>query len=69
MPLVEVLKFGRSALRSAQDLHVALDEICRRWRPSCHGFGVVSAVESVTDRLIRAASDLFGSSCAQAAAA
>src|ERR1700728_4123773 len=69
MLLVEVLKFGSSVLRSADDLHIAVDEIYRVWRSGCQVLAVVSAFEGVTDTLIREASDLFGSSCAEATAA
>ena len=69
MPLVEVLKFGSSVLRSPDDLPVAVDEIYRRWRSGCHVLAVVSAFEGVTDQLIRDASELFGSSSAQSSPA
>ena len=32
MPNVVVLNFGSSVLRSLRDLHIAVDEIYRRWR-------------------------------------
>src|SRR5882762_9601643 len=43
MPAVEVLKFGSSVLRSPSDLHVAVDEIYRRWRAGRRVIAVVSA--------------------------
>ena len=42
MPDVEVLKFGSSVLRSPDDLHVAVDEIYRRWRGGFRILAVVS---------------------------
>src|ERR1700679_3253430 len=69
MLLVEILKFGSSVLRCPDDLGVAVDEIYRRWRSGCHVLAVVSAFEGVTDQLLREASELFGSSCAEATAA
>src|SRR5450432_2060169 len=69
MPTVEVLKFGSSVLRSASDLHVAVDEIYRHWRSGCRVLAVVSAFEGVTDQLMKDASDLFGTACPEATAA
>ena len=43
MPDIEVLKFGSSVLRSPRDLHIAVDEIYRRWRSGCRILAVVSA--------------------------
>src|SRR5258708_8445016 len=43
MPAVEVLKFGSSVLRSPGDLHVAVDEIYRRWRL---GFRVLAGLSA-----------------------
>jgi homoserine dehydrogenase len=69
MPLVEVLKFGSSVLRSPGDLHVAVDEIYRRWRVGYRVLAVVSAFEGVTDELMGEIADALGSDCAQATAA
>lgn len=38
-----VLKFGSSVLRSAGDLHIAVDEIYRHWRLGYRILAVVSA--------------------------
>jgi hypothetical protein len=38
-----VLKFGSSVLRSAGDLHLAIDEIYRHWRSRVRVLAVVSA--------------------------
>jgi homoserine dehydrogenase len=66
---VEVLKFGSSVLRSAGDLHVAVDEIYRRWRSGSRVFAVVSAFEGVTDRLMAEVAEDLGSDCPEATAA
>jgi homoserine dehydrogenase len=66
---VEVLKFGSSVLRSPNDLHLAVDEIYRRWRAGKHILAVVSAFEGVTDQLLRDTADVFGSDCPAATAA
>ncbi len=50
---IEVLKFGSSVLRTADDLHVAVDEIYRHWRCGSRVLAVVSAFEGVTDQLIK----------------
>jgi homoserine dehydrogenase len=69
MPLVEVLKFGSSVLRSPGDLHVAVDEIYRRWRAGCRVLAVVSAFEGVTNQLMDEVMDLLGAECPEATAA
>jgi homoserine dehydrogenase len=69
MPVVEVLKFGSSVLRSPDDLHVAVDEIYRRWRANCRILAVVSAFEGVTDVLLQEAADLLGSDSPEATSA
>jgi homoserine dehydrogenase len=69
MPTVEVLKFGSSVLRSASDMHVAVDEIYRRWRSGCRVLAVVSAFEGVTDRLMAEVAEDLGSDCPEATAA
>ena len=69
MPAIEVLKFGSSVLRSAGDLHVAVDEIYRRWRSSFRILVVVSAFERVTDDLIADVADIVGTECPEAMAA
>jgi homoserine dehydrogenase len=69
MHSIEILKFGSSVLRTAADLHIAVDEIYRRWRSNCQVLAVVSAFEGVTDQLIGDASDLFGSCCPHATSA
>jgi homoserine dehydrogenase len=66
---VEVLKFGSSVLRSPGDLHVAVDEIYRRWRSGYRILAVVSAFEGVTDELMREVADALGSDCPEATAA
>jgi homoserine dehydrogenase len=66
---VEVLKFGSSVLRSAEDLPVAVDEIYRRWRSGCRVLAVVSAFEGVTDQLLSQASSARGGPNAEAIAA
>src|SRR5882757_4080997 len=69
MSAVEVLKFGSSVLRSARDLHVAVDEIYRRWRAGCRVIAVVSAFEGITDVLMRDVLSTIGTSCPEATAA
>src|ERR1700683_4020666 len=69
MQNIEVLKFGSSVLRSAKELHVAVDEIYRHWRSNCHILAVVSAFEGVTDQLIREAADLIATDTEEATAA
>jgi homoserine dehydrogenase len=66
---VEVLKFGSSVLRSPHDLHVAVDEIYRRWRCGCPILAVVSAFEGITDELIAEVVDVLGADCPAATAA
>jgi homoserine dehydrogenase len=66
---IEVLKFGSSVLRSADDLHVAVDEIYRRWRSGSRVLAVVSAFEGVTDQLFREAEAVFGNDAGEATAA
>lgn len=69
MPVVEVLKFGSSVLRSPAELQVAVDEIYRRWRANARVLAVVSAFEGVTDQLLKDAADLFGDDSPEATAA
>jgi homoserine dehydrogenase len=69
MAMLEVLKFGSSVLRSANDLPVAVDEIYRRWRTGSNVLAVVSAFEGETDRLIGDAVSLFGPDSPEALAA
>jgi homoserine dehydrogenase len=69
MHSIEVLKFGSSVLRTPDDLHVAVDEIHRRWRSNRLVLAVVSAFEGVTDQLIGDASELFGVASPHATAA
>jgi len=69
MPAVEVLKFGSSVLRSPGDLHVAVDEIYRRWRLGFRVLAVVSAFEGVTDILMARVTGALGSGGAEATAA
>jgi homoserine dehydrogenase len=69
MPQIEVLKFGSSVLRSSGCLHLAVDEIYRRW---CSGYwvlAVVSAFQGVTNRLIEECSAVLGVDCPEATAA
>jgi homoserine dehydrogenase len=66
---IEILKFGSSVLRSAEDLPVAVDEIYRRWRAGSKVLAVVSAFEGVTNQLIKEAEDLLAGSHPGAAAA
>jgi homoserine dehydrogenase len=69
MHSIEVLKFGSSVLRTPDDLHIAVDEIHRRWRSNRLVLAVVSAFEGVTDQLIGDASEMFGTASPYAAAA
>lgn len=69
MSKVEVLKFGSSVLRSPADLHVAVDEIYRRWRSGRRVIAVVSAFEGVTDALMADVADIVGTECPEAMAA
>jgi homoserine dehydrogenase len=69
MPDVEVLKFGSSVLRSPRDLHIAVDEIYRRWRGGRRILAVVSAFESITDQLMAEVADALAADCPEAAAA
>jgi aspartokinase len=69
MSAVEVLKFGSSVRRSARDLHVAVDEIYRRWREGCRVLAVVSAFEGMTDGLVGEVSTVLGTACPDAMAA
>jgi homoserine dehydrogenase len=69
MPDVEVLKFGSSVLRTSRDLHIAVDEIYRRWRGGYRILAVVSAFESVTDELMTEVADVLGAGCPGATAA
>jgi homoserine dehydrogenase len=69
MSKIEVLKFGSSVLHAPGELHLAVDEIYRRWRSGCRVLAVVSAFEGVTDQLIREAADIFGTDCPEATAA
>src|ERR1700722_14836970 len=66
---VEVLKFGSSVLRNPGDLHVAVDEVSRRWRSGYRVLAVVSAFEGVTDELIDDVADTVGLDCPEATAA
>src|SRR5258708_10688909 len=68
MPAVEVLKFGSSVLRSPGDLHVAIDEIYRRWRSGFRVLAVVSAFEGVTDELMADVMDIVSPGCPDAIA-
>ena len=69
MSSVEVLKFGSSVLRSARDLHVAVDEIYRCWRSGRRILAVVSAFEGITDRLMAEVRDALGGDRPEATAA
>jgi homoserine dehydrogenase len=69
MQNIEVLKFGSSVLRSADELYLAVDEIYRRWRSNCQILAVVSAFEGVTDQLIREAAELVATDTEEATAA
>ena len=64
-----VHKFGSSVLRSAGDLHIAVDEIYRHWRTGYRILAVVSAFEDVTDILMREIIDRVGTECPEATAA
>ena len=66
---IEVLKFGSSVLRSPGDLHIAVDEIYRRWRAGYRVLAVVSAFEGVTNKLLAEAAEIFGDECDAALAA
>jgi hypothetical protein len=50
MPVVEVLKFGSSVLRSAGYLDVAVDEIYRHWRSRSRVLAVVSVIAPINTR-------------------
>lgn len=69
MSEVEVLKFGSSVLRTPRDLHIAVDEIYRRWRGGRRILAVVSAFEGVTDELVTQVADVLGANCSEGAAA
>jgi homoserine dehydrogenase len=69
MPDVEVLKFGSSVLRTPRDLHIAVDEIYRRWRCGRRILAVVSAFEGITDELMAEVADVLGAGCREAMAA
>jgi homoserine dehydrogenase len=64
-----VQKFGSSILRSAGDLHIAVDEIYRHWRTGYRVLAVVSAFEDVTDTLMGEIVDMVGAECPEATAA
>ena len=65
---IVVLKFGSSVLRNPGDLHVAVDEIYRRWRGGCRVLAVVSAFEGITDELMAEVTDVLGAVCPEATA-
>jgi homoserine dehydrogenase len=69
MPQIQILKFGSSVLRSHGDLHVAIDEIYRRFRSGHLVLAVVSAFEGITDKLAGEVAAALGSECPEAAAA
>jgi homoserine dehydrogenase len=69
MPPIQILKFGSSVLRSPGDLHVAIDEIYRRFRSGYLVLAVVSAFEGITDKLVGEVAAALGSECPEAAAA
>ena len=69
MPEIEVLKFGSSVLRTPRDLHIAVDEIYRRWRCGSRILAVVSAFEGVTDELMAEVANELGTNCSEASAA
>jgi homoserine dehydrogenase len=69
MPPIQILKFGSSVLRSSGDLHVAIDEIYRRFRSGYLVLAVVSAFEGITDKLVGEVAAALGSECPEAAAA
>jgi homoserine dehydrogenase len=66
---IEVLKFGSSVLRTPRDLHIAVDEIYRRWRGGRRILAVVSAFEGITDELMAEVADVLGADCPEATAA
>jgi homoserine dehydrogenase len=66
---VEVLKFGSSVLRTPGELHVAVDEIYRRWRGGRRILAVVSAFEDVTDELMAEVANVLATDCPEATAA
>ena len=68
MVSIEVLKFGSSVLRSPGDLHVAVDEVYRRWRAGCQVLAVVSAFDGVTDGLLADVTEALGTACPEATA-
>ena len=68
MVSIEVLKFGSSVLRSPGDLHVAVDEVYRRWRAGCQVLAVVSAFDDVTDGLLADVTEALGTACPEATA-
>jgi len=67
--LIEVIKFGSSVLRSHHDLHVAVDEIYRRWRGGCRVLAVVSAFDGMTDILMSEVTNALCAECPEATAA
>jgi homoserine dehydrogenase len=69
MTQIDVLKFGSSVLRSPEDLPVAVDEIYRHWRSGSKVLAVVSALDGVTDQLIKEAETLFATTESGATAA
>lgn len=69
LPPVEVLKFGSSVLKTQANLHVAVDEIYRRWRAGFRVIVIVSAFEGVTNRLMDEAAAVFKTACPEATAA
>jgi homoserine dehydrogenase len=69
MPDVEALKFGSSVLCTSRQLHVAVDEIYRRWRDGRRIIAVVSAFERVTDELMTEVIRVLGAESPEAAAA
>jgi amino acid kinase family protein len=69
MTQLEVLKFGSSVLGTAGDLHVAVDEIYRRWRSGSRVIAVVSAFEGITDALMNEVTSAIGVDCPEATAA
>jgi homoserine dehydrogenase len=69
MPVVEVLKFGSSVLRSPRDLHVAVDEIYRRWRGGYRVLAAFPHSRAITDELMAEVADVLGADCPEATAA
>jgi homoserine dehydrogenase len=67
--LVEVIKFGSSVLHSHHALHIAVDEIYRRYRCGRHVLAVVSAFDGATDILMTEATRALGLECPEATAA